>query len=138
VYLSLALQRNGPDLFAHYFRGLHQYELPSAEGLYEELQKAEMLRKQANDGGAAEFFAAYDRLEKLVRSGKFPARHSISNDRGSFLVSRLSTGHDYLILAIGLKIEDEPSYYNFQKITLLPGENDITIWMVPDFRSHCS
>ena len=125
-----AIEVRGIDVYA--------YELPAATSLYDEIQRLETLRSRADDGGAAEFFAAYSRMEKIVTSGKFPAKHTISDSHGRFFINHLSSEHEYLILAIGLKIEDAGAYYNFQKMTLRGQTNKITIWMVPDERRNCS
>jgi len=63
--------------------------------------------------------------------------HTLSDARGKFIFEQLSTTKEYLILAIGLNVEDEPVYYNFMKISLSSKHRQIIIWMEPSERRKC-
>jgi hypothetical protein len=116
---------------------VYAYELPAASKLYEDLQRLDELRGRAKDGAATEFFSSYNRVEKLVASGQFPGSHTLSDTHGKFIFEHLSTSKEYLILAIGLNVEDEPAYYNFMKISLSSKHGQIIIWMEPSERRKC-
>jgi len=116
---------------------VYAYELPAASKLYEDLQRLDELRGRAKDGSATEFFSSYNRVEKLVTSGQFLGLHTLSDTHGKFIFEHLSTSKEYLILAIGLNVEDEPAYYNFMKISLSSKHGQIIIWMEPSERRKC-
>lgn len=117
---------------------VYAYELPAASKLYEDLQRLDKLRARANDGSAAEFFSSYNRVERVVTSGQFAGLHTLSDTHGKFIFDHLSTTKEYLILAIGLSVEDQPAYYNFVKISLSSKNGQIIIWMEPGERQKCN
>lgn len=74
-----------------------------------------------------QFSRAYEHLERTVKAQKRWTAHTKTRLDGGFAVTLPANSDDLVILAIGLSVEDELSYYSYKE--LRPEDRSITLWM---------